>query len=212
MTSLGSACADSYQPPLDAIGARLASVIAGRCASTPTDLSAEAGLTRCTLLRLFPSDHPRGASRCEEIGGVLHPFCTPGSAPCRRDGGAFPIDPPAKAAERMRVFDAEPFVEDGNLCVWLDASTRALLCEVRQLVGDPSADGGSQTRCLTDPAFDMPAGAGGGFCYSGDPVIVGSSCVATGFHGAVRVVGDAKYQQGEVDLAACGYTAGASGW
>jgi hypothetical protein len=205
-TLLASACAESYQPAMDAIGARLANAISGRCSSTPIDLSGEGGLTRCTVLRLFPSDHPRGASRCEEIGGALHPFCTPGASPCRRDGGGFPIDAPEKAAERMWVFGAEPFVEDGNLYVWLDTSKRALLCEVRQLVGDPSVDGGSQTRCLTDPDFDMPAGAGGGFCYSGDPAIVGATCVALGVRGAVRVVGDAKYQPGEIDLAACGYT------
>jgi hypothetical protein len=141
------------------------------------------------ILERIPLDSTT-ASRCEDLGPA---YCTPGAAPCRRDGSPFP---PASIASSLYAFNdmdgstdiVRPSVIVDGRETWTGSDGRdRLICETLQLAGG-SVPQSETDRCATDVTYTTPS-VGGGWCYSTDPTIDGPTCVADKAPGTLRLFG-----------------------
>ncbi len=216
-TAVASVCEGSYATALGAIAARIAGALSSQCFTSLLDADPTTGAVACAEYRIFASDHPDGATRCEQLGGGKPGLCTPGAAPCRTGGGASPLVAPDAAASAIQgcVTFADPATgaesreaiaataSDGNVYATGSDGVRRLVCEVLQLSGSAVVDASTQAGCLHDPSFALPSSLAGGYCYSTDASVVGRACLEAGSVGTIRMVGDAADAPGTASLLQC---------
>lgn len=91
------------------------------------------------------------------------------------------------------------FVDGDNVVVRGSDGKKRLVCELRQLRDrvDPAA----ASACRSDPKY---APAGGGYCYSSDPAMIGDVCLHQGAASTLRFVGDVQPKQGSEIFPVCG--------
>ena len=147
----------------------------------------------------------RGA--CEAAGKGL---CTPGAAPCRRDGTDYPPIPIDQAAAQLNLpitvvagdgtakpTQTQAKEEGGNVFATGDDGKKHLVCELQQLTG------GELTQCINEDGFKIDPAAGGGWCYSQVPAIVGEQCKKLGAPGTVRFFGGSEPRNGSEVFTYC---------
>lgn len=84
---------------------------------------------------------------------------------------------------------------NGNVYVDGTDGKTHLVCELMQLAGGRVDEAQTQA-CEHDPGFSIAQGAGGGFCYSNDPAVVGAACAKQGASGKIRFMGDVEPASG----------------
>ncbi|MBI2394353.1 MAG: hypothetical protein HYV09_32585 [Deltaproteobacteria bacterium] len=147
---------------------------------------------------------------CEAIAKGL---CTPGAAPCRREGSAYPPITPALAAAQLnlpinvvgadgvaRPTMTQAIAEGGNVYVIgrdAGAPRKHLVCELQQLAG------AELQTCINDPSFTIDPTTGGGFCYSTRPEVIGEQCMRVGATGTIRYLGGVEPRVGSETFTYC---------
>ena len=197
---VASICDSSYAGAIQGVIDRIDSALDHECSKTIMDVDAR-GNVDCLLFESFEAATVDGKTRCEDLGKG---YCTPGQTPCRQEGTQYPPLTPEEAAAQLELpvmsVDAQgvatdaqraAYVSNGNVYVdGADGKTH-LVCELMQLAGGRVDDAQTQS-CEHDPTFSIAAGAGGGFCYSSDPAVVGAGCTKQGATGTIRFVGDVE--------------------
>jgi hypothetical protein len=203
-TALASICDDSYAPAIAAIAARMRAALVEPCSRLILDVDTKTGAVACLRLEVFDGDRPHGAARCEDLGGGKPGYCTPGAAPCRLAGGTFPpqtaeaaagqttvaltlVDPATGGTRTERV---QALASGGNVYATATNGVKHLVCETLQLAGNPAVDAATQSGCLHDASFALPASLAGGWCYATDAALIGARCSAKGAYGTMREYGD----------------------
>jgi hypothetical protein len=206
-TLAASICADSYASILDGMFTQVAKGLeeGGECLATPLTVDAATGSVPCTLVEVFAGASVDGHARCEEISHDQGGYCTPGAAPCRTE----PLSTDAAAAQlqlQLGVTHADgtyavemvqgAVAADGNVYAETSDGRRHLVCETRQLAADPAISDADKQACKSDAAFTLQGTAGGGWCYSTEPSIVGAKCEAKGATGKIRFFGSVQPHPG----------------
>ncbi len=101
---------------------------------------------------------------------------------------------------RLRTEVVQAFVDGENVIVRASDGTKHLVCELLQLSADRT-DAATSTACRTDPSY---APAGGGYCYSSDPAMIGDVCLRSGATSTLRFVGDVQPKVGSEIFPVCG--------
>jgi len=202
---VSSICAESYRPAIRGITERIRAAVDAQCVRS--DVTPDpTGNVSCFIVESFAAAEHDGRTRCEDIG---RGYCTPGSAPCRVEGSEYPPVAPETAAAQLTlpittVDGPQPTrasVENGNVYAVGDDGKKHLLCEMMQLAGG-RVSVSETTACLTDPMFTKPA-AGGGWCYTSNPKVVGEYCLANGSRGKMRFLGDVEPKNGSEVFTVC---------
>jgi hypothetical protein len=205
---VASICAESYRPAIQGIAERIRAVVDGQCLRSSLTVDDD-GEVPCSIMESFATAKPEGKSRCEDLGAG---YCTPGSAACRRDGGAFPPLSPAQVATtiNLRITSTDPagqtvarptpaYAKGENVYVDGADGVTHLVCEIAPLASRLPPD---QARaCVSDPAF-RPA-TGGGWCYSRERAVIGERCLALGAPGRIRFFGDVNPRSGSEVFTTC---------
>ncbi|MBI2393671.1 MAG: hypothetical protein HYV09_29115 [Deltaproteobacteria bacterium] len=207
---VSSICAESYQPAIRGIADRIRLVVDGQCIRSDVKPDAS-GAVGCFNLESFAESTHDGVARCEDIGKG---YCTPGAAPCRVEGSDYPPLAPEMAAAQLALpitvtgADGAPRTQttpatfaDGNVYVEGKDGKRHLVCEMMQLAGGRAPDADLQA-CLHDEKLTTPS-TGGGWCYTTDPKVLGSHCVASGAPGKMRFLGDVEPKNGSEVFTVC---------
>ncbi len=206
---VASICAESYKPAIQGITNKLKAALNAQCLRTSLSPD-EKGNVNCLIIEAMKEGTDAG-KKCEDIGKGL---CTPGAAPCRREGSDYPPVSPDQAAAQLNLpitvvgtdgtasstqtqaaFDAA----SGNVYVTGADGKQHLVCELEQL------QDAAQQSCITDPNFSIDPAAGGGWCYSsGDNLQkVAPQCIKLGAPGTVRFFGGAEPRNGSEVFTYC---------
>ncbi|MBI2394101.1 MAG: hypothetical protein HYV09_31305 [Deltaproteobacteria bacterium] len=211
---VASICAKSYRPALDGITQKIRATLGARCerASLDTDPQGRVG---CVLFESM-REGTDGGKRCEDLARGL---CTPGAAPCRREGTSHPpISPEAAAAQLnlpitvvgadgvARPTPTQAVAQHGSVyLIGADhapdgspAPRKHLVCELQQL------DGEALQSCAEAKDFTLDPAVAGGWCYSTNPEIVGEQCRKLGAPGTIRYLGAVEPRDGSEPFAFCG--------
>jgi len=150
-----------------------------------------------------------GPGACEALGKGV---CTPGAAPCRREGTDYPPITVEAAAAQLNLpitvvagdgtgapKQTQAIAEGGNVFAVGDDKPDAkkhLVCELEQHTG------ATLTECINQEGFPNTE-ANGGWCYSQVPVIVGPQCQKLGAPGTVRFFGKSEPRNGSEVFTYC---------
>ncbi|MBK7395198.1 MAG: hypothetical protein IPJ34_02560 [Myxococcales bacterium] len=199
---VASICSETFAPTMTAIATHVRAILGARCLRTIPP-AASADRASCSV-EVLP-DLPAGKT-CETLTGVGGGtgYCTPGSAPCRKEGDFLgPSDKEMAARQlaiRLGAEIAQATVEGENVIVRGSDGTKHLVCELLQLSADRT-DAATSTACRTDQGFSPP---GGGYCYSSDPAMIGDVCLHQGAASTLRFVGDVQPKAGSEIFPVCG--------
>jgi hypothetical protein len=205
---VSSICSESYKPAIQGITNKLRVALNAQCLRT--SLSPDpSGNVKCLIIESLKEGTDTG-KRCEELAKGL---CTPGAAPCRRAGSDYPPISPEQAASQLNLpivvigadgsakpTQTQAIAENGNVyAIGEDQPTpkKHLICEIEQFAGD------KQQSCITDENFKIDPSAGGGWCYSREPAIVGPTCQKLGAPGTIRFFGGAEPRNGSEVFTYC---------
>lgn len=205
---VASICNDTYRPAIEGITNKLKAALNSQCLRTSITPD-EKGNVNCLIIETLKEGTDTG-KRCEDLGKGL---CTPGAAPCRREGSDYPPVSPEQAAAQLNLpitvvgadgtgapKTTQATVEGGNVYVLGDDKPTAkkhLVCELAQLQGD------QQTKCINEQGFTIDAATGGGWCYSQKPEILGAQCIKAGAPGTVRFFGGSEPRNGSEVFTYC---------
>jgi len=203
---VASICSESYQPAIRGMTEKLRAVLTDQCLRTSLVPEPD-GRVNCMLVEAMREGTDAG-KRCEELGKGL---CTPGAAPCRREGTSYPPMPVEKVAAQtalpIAVIDVEggtrtefarTFVANGNVYVEGSDRRRHPVCELEQF------SGAELLACINEPTFTVDPAVDGGFCYSQVPEVVGAQCKKLGSPGTIRFFGGATPRNGSQMFTFCG--------
>jgi hypothetical protein len=206
---VASICNNTYAPAIQGITDKLKQALNSQCirSSLQPDPS---GNVNCLIIEAMKEGTVPDGTKCEAVGKGL---CTPGAAPCRREGTDYPPISPEAAALQLNLpitvvgadgvgvsKTTQAVVENGNVYVIGEDSPtpkKHLVCELEQLQGP------AQQSCINDQAFTIATGTGGGWCYSQKPDIVGEQCIKRGAPGTIRFFGGAEPRNGSEVFTYC---------
>ena len=210
-----SLCNNTYAPAIQGIIDKLQTALNSQCFKSVLNPNAATGEVNCLILEsLVGAEVEAGKAKCEDLPG----YCTPGAAPCRVTGSNFPPLDPAVAAGQLNlpitVVDAktgaatqervQATVDGGNVYAIGSDKVKHLVCEMKQLIGR-GVDPATTNSCLKDPAWKMASGdpAGGGWCYTTEPAVVGDACIKIGAPGTIRFEGNTEPKNGSEVFTLC---------
>ncbi|MEO7092790.1 MAG: hypothetical protein ABI175_06035, partial [Polyangiales bacterium] len=208
---VASICDTSYASAIRGVIDKVQNALAGQCLTTVLDVD-DTGDVQCLVLESFEAAQVEGKARCEDVGKG---YCTPGTKPCRLDDSNYPPLDLETAAAQLNLpissvdadgvttkTHAQAYTAEGNVYVDGDDGKKHLVCEMMQLAGGrvPKADADA---CQTDQKFSIAPGAGGGYCYSRDPAVVGEACKKAGSVGTMRFLGDVDPKGGSEVFTLC---------
>ncbi|MEO7095634.1 MAG: hypothetical protein ABI175_20420, partial [Polyangiales bacterium] len=211
-----SICSDTYAPAIQGIIDKLQAALNSQCFKSVLNPDPTTHEVSCLILESFTAAEVVGTGKthCEDVPG----YCTPGAAPCRVDNSSFPPLDPAIAAGQLNlpitVVDAtgvaaqervQATVEGGNVYAVGSDGVKHLICEMKQLIGR-GVDPGTTKACLDDKEYKMAAGsdpAGGGWCYTTTPDVVGKNCIDGGNPGTIRFEGNTEPKNGSEVFTLC---------
>ncbi len=207
---VSSICAKSYKPAIQGITNKLKAAINAQCLRTSVSPDAN-GNVDCLIVEALKDTE--GGRRCEDVAKGL---CTPGAAPCRREGSGYRPISPDKAAAQLNLpivviqadgtaqsTQTQAVAENGNVYVVGDdkpTPRKHLVCEIAQFSGN------EQKACITDATFKVDPATSGGWCYSSGENLqnVAPQCIKLGAPGTIRFVGGAEPRNGSEVFTYCG--------
>jgi hypothetical protein len=208
---VASICNDTYQPAIQGITEKLKAALNAQCITSSLTVQEDKSVN-CLIVESFREGTDGGAT-CESLGKGL---CTPGKEPCRKEGDPnYPPVTPEVAAQQLTlpitviggdgasVSQATPAtVENGNVYLVGSDNRKHLVCELQQLAGGRADDNTTQS-CLTNPDYKIDPAAGGGWCFSQTPAVIGDQCTRIGATGTIRFLGGAEPRNGSEVFTLC---------
>jgi len=202
---VASICTESFGPTMTAVAQRIRAVASQQCIRTAMPTAGDG--VNCSLFEVLP-DVPPGKT-CESLTGLGSEtgYCTPGSSRCRREGDLMGRTDKASAALQSTFVVnvgatteiVQGFVDGDNVVVQGSDGKKRLVCELLQL--RDRVDAAAASACRSDPSY---APAGGGYCYSSDPAMIGDVCLRSGATSTLRFVGDVQPKVGSEIFPVCG--------
>jgi len=207
---VASICAKSYAPAIKGITDKLKAALNSQCLRTSL-VPDPAGNVNCLIIESLKENSVpvAGPGACEALGKGI---CTPGAAPCRRDGTDYPPISIDAAAAQLNLpitvvagdgtgapKQTQAIVENGNVFAVGDPDGKKhLICELEQFTGP------TLTQCINEEGFKIdPPESGGGWCYSQVEAIVGPQCKKLGAPGTVRFFGKSEPRNGSEVFTYC---------
>lgn len=201
---VASICNDTYRPAILGITDKLKAALNAQCLRSSLDQNKETKAVNCLLFEAMKEGI--SVAKCEDVKGL----CTPGAAPCRKEGTDYPpISPEAAAAQlnlpitviqtdgTAKSTPTQATAEGGSVYAVGTDGRKHIVCELQQL------GGADLTSCATDPAYTLTSDKGGGWCYSTQDNIVGDQCKKVGAPGTIRFFGGAEPRNGSEVFTYC---------